>query len=225
MAIAAAANQLFTIGVDINEKGGHETSALARNMGGQMVFIKADLTHDEDIIRVMGEASKLGQIKYLVNAAGFNCMDPNVSYVNQSCYTQNQRAFLLLSRHMISTMKTNLHGSGVIADVVQAHDSIRFVDKPEYMSSGLLDLAPSAVSEGNGNIRFFTVRIHQTSCMAEARITLPENPDKKDCEGHFRAKMTAEPVISPFEVVNMIIYGISRHSRYLACADFFHGKT
>lgn len=218
---------MFTIGLDINEKGGHETSVLARDMGGQMVFLQTDLTCDEDIIRVVGEAGKLGQIKYLANTAGFNYMDPNVSPVNQSCYTQKQRAFLLLSRLVISSMKTNHHGCGVIANIVQVHDNIRFMNKPEYsISLGLQDLAQSVCSEGNGDIRSFTVSTHQTSCQDATRIVLPEISDEKDREGHVKIKRTAEPMISPFEVANMIIYGFSRHSRYLACADFFfHGSV
>ena len=37
-AIAAAANQLMTIGLDVNEEEGRKTQKLARGMGGQMVF-------------------------------------------------------------------------------------------------------------------------------------------------------------------------------------------
>ena len=37
-AIAAAANQLMTVGLDINEEEGHRTQKLARDMGGEMIF-------------------------------------------------------------------------------------------------------------------------------------------------------------------------------------------
>ena len=42
-AIAAAANNLMTVGLDINEKEGIKTQKLAREMGGQMIFVKTDL--------------------------------------------------------------------------------------------------------------------------------------------------------------------------------------
>jgi hypothetical protein len=41
-AIAAAANNLMTVGLDINEKEGKKTQKIARDMGGQMIFIKTD---------------------------------------------------------------------------------------------------------------------------------------------------------------------------------------
>jgi len=48
-AIAAAANKLMTVGLDINEQEGKKTQKMAREMGGQMIFIKADLSQDKDI--------------------------------------------------------------------------------------------------------------------------------------------------------------------------------
>ncbi|MFH1930884.1 MAG: SDR family NAD(P)-dependent oxidoreductase [Pseudomonadota bacterium] len=68
--IAAAANNLMVVGLDINEEEGKKTQKMAREMGGQMAFIKTDLTKDEDIEHAVAEAAKLGAIKYLVNMAG-----------------------------------------------------------------------------------------------------------------------------------------------------------
>ena len=47
IAIAAAANNLMTVGLDINEREGILTQKMARKMGGQMIFIKTDLCKDE----------------------------------------------------------------------------------------------------------------------------------------------------------------------------------
>ena len=47
-AIAAAANNLMTVGLDIDEIEGKKTQKMARDMGGQMIFIKTDLTKDEE---------------------------------------------------------------------------------------------------------------------------------------------------------------------------------
>ena len=74
-AIAAAANKLMTVGLDINEEEGKKTEKMARDMGGQMTFIKADLTNDGDIEHAVTEAAKLGTIKYLVNIAGIQHID------------------------------------------------------------------------------------------------------------------------------------------------------
>jgi 3-hydroxybutyrate dehydrogenase len=69
-AVAASANKLMTVGLDINEKEGKKTQKMARDMGGQMIFIHADLCKDDDIQKATADAARLGRIKYLVNIAG-----------------------------------------------------------------------------------------------------------------------------------------------------------
>ena len=59
-AIAAAANKLMTVGLDINEEEGKKTQNLARKLGGQMIFIQTDLTIDQEIESAVTEAAKLG---------------------------------------------------------------------------------------------------------------------------------------------------------------------
>ena len=89
-AVAAAANKLTVVGLDVNEEEGKKTQDIAREMGGQMIFIKTDLTKDEEITGAVGEAAKLGTIKYLANIAGIQhvlhgqgllasprCLDPS----------------------------------------------------------------------------------------------------------------------------------------------------
>ena len=74
-AIAAAANRLMVVGLDINMVEGQKTQKLAREMGGQMIFIETDLSRDEDIENAVAEAIKLGTIKYLANIAGIQHID------------------------------------------------------------------------------------------------------------------------------------------------------
>jgi len=76
VAIAAAANNLMTVGLDINEKEGKKTQKMARDMGGQMIFIKTDLCRDEDIAQAITDAAKLGSIKFVANIAGVQHIDP-----------------------------------------------------------------------------------------------------------------------------------------------------
>ena len=62
-AIGAAANKLMIVGLDVNEEEGKKTQNLAREIGGQMIFIKTDLTKDKEIEHTVSEAAKLGSIK------------------------------------------------------------------------------------------------------------------------------------------------------------------
>ena len=74
-AIAAAANKLVTVGLDVNEEEGHKTQKMARDMDGQMIFIKTDLTKDGEVEHAVKEAAKIGAIKYLANIAGIQHID------------------------------------------------------------------------------------------------------------------------------------------------------
>ena len=120
-AIAAAANKLMTVG--LNEAEGEKTQKKARDMGGQMIFIKTDLTKDEDIENAIQEASKLGKLKYLANIAGIQHID-SVDNFPMEKYDLMQRLMLrtpfFLSKLMIPHMKRRdrcnwQHGVGACA--------------------------------------------------------------------------------------------------------------
>ena len=68
-AIAAAANNLTTLGLDINQIQGEKTCEMVRALGGSMTFLKTDLTRDKEIEIAVARAAALGQIKDLVNIA------------------------------------------------------------------------------------------------------------------------------------------------------------
>ncbi|MGD8263467.1 MAG: SDR family NAD(P)-dependent oxidoreductase, partial [Desulfobacterales bacterium] len=74
-AIAAAANNLMTVGLDINEREGILTQKMAREMGGQMIFVRTDLCKDEEVENAVSEAAKLGSIKFVANIAGIQHID------------------------------------------------------------------------------------------------------------------------------------------------------
>jgi len=48
-AVAASANGLMTVGLDVDEEGGKATQQMARDMGGQMIFLKTDLCVDDEV--------------------------------------------------------------------------------------------------------------------------------------------------------------------------------
>lgn len=75
-AIALSVNRLTVVGLDIDEKGGQETVKQAEELGGKVVFIKADLTKDEEIEQCIRETARYGKIKFLANIAGIQHIDP-----------------------------------------------------------------------------------------------------------------------------------------------------
>ena len=56
----------MVVGLDINEEEGKKTQKMARDIGGPMIFIKTDLTKDEDIEHSLTGAAMLGTIHDLV---------------------------------------------------------------------------------------------------------------------------------------------------------------
>ena len=228
-AIAAAKNQLMIVGIDINEEEGKITQKIARDQGGQMVFIKTDLLSDEDVKTAVQEASKLGQIKYLANIAGIQHINSVEDFpMEKYDLMQNLmlRAPFLLSKLVIPHMKKSLDQIGVIANMSSIHGHICTRNKPVYNITkfGLRALSQSISAEGNGKIRSFTVStgyvktplaLNQIEAQAEQRGISEEEVIENVMMGKSRIK----EMMTPIEVANLIIYGFSQHARYLVGGD------
>jgi 3-hydroxybutyrate dehydrogenase len=227
--IAAAANNLMVAGLDINEEEGGKTQKMAREMGGQMTFIKTDLTKDEDIEHAVAEAAKLGTVKYLINIAGIQHIDP-VENFPMAKYDLMQRLMLrapfYLSKLTIPHMKKSSDGTGVIGNMASVHAHICTINKPVYNITkfGLRALSQSISAEGDGKVRSFTVStgfvktplaLNQIPAQAEQRGITPEDVVRDVMMGHSRIK----EMMSPVEVANLFIFGFSRFAKYLVGGD------
>ena len=228
-AIAAAANNLMTVGLDINEEEGKKTQNLARELGGQMIFIKTDLTRDGDIENAIAEAAKLGTINYLANIAGIQHIDPVDTFPMEK-YDLMQRLMLrapfYLSQLAIRHMKQSSDGIGAIGHMASIHAHICTKNKPVYNITkfGLKALSQSISAEGDGKIRSFTIStgfvktplaLNQIPAQAEQRGISQEEVVRDVMMGVSRIK----EMMSPIEVANLFIFGFSRHARYLIGGD------
>jgi 3-hydroxybutyrate dehydrogenase len=228
-AIAAAANNLMVAGLDINEEEGKKTQKLARDMGGQMIFIKTDLSNDADIQNAVSEAAKLGTIKYLANIAGIQHIDPVEDFPMEK-YDLMQRIMLrapfYLSKLTIPHMKKSPNGAGVIGNMASVHAHLCTMKKPVYNITkfGLRALSQSISAEGEGRIRSFTVSsgfvktplaLNQIPAQAEQRGITPEEVVSEVMMGKSRIK----EMMSPIEVANLFIFGFSRFAKYLIGGD------
>lgn len=228
-AIAAAANKLMTVGLDINKEEGKETQKMAREMGGQMIFIKTDLTKDDEIEHAVKEAAKLGTIKYLANIAGIQHID-SVDNFSMEKYDLMQRIMLrapfFLSKLTIPFMKKSSDGTGVIVNMASVHAHICTLNKPVYNITkfGLRALSQSISAEGEGKIRSFTVStgfvktplaLNQIPAQAEQRGITLEAVVMDVMMGKSRIK----EMMSPIEVGNLFVFGFSSHAKYLIGGD------
>lgn len=228
-AMAAAANNLMTVGLDINEAEGEKTQKLAREMGGQMIFLKTDLARDKDIENAVQEAGKLGHIKYLANIAGIQHIDSIENFPMEK-YDLMQRIMLrapfFLSKLVIPRMKESGDGTGVIGNMASVHAHICTLNKPVYNITkfGLRALSQSISAEGRGKIRSFSVStgfvktplaLRQVPDQATQRGITQEEVVTEVMMGHSRVK----EMMSPVEVANLFLLGFSRFARYLVGGD------
>lgn len=228
-AIAAAGNQLMTVGLDIDDTGGKETQRMAREMGGQMIFINTDLCDDAQMEHAVAEAAKLGSIRYLANIAGIQHIDSIENFPMEK-YDLMQRLMLrapfYLSKLCMAHMRRNADGSGAIGNMTSIHAHICTVNKPVYNITkfGLRALTQSIAAEGEGEIRSFSVStgfvktalaLKQIPAQAQQRGITPDEVVRNVMMGNSRIK----EMMSPIEVANLFIFGFSCHARYLIGGD------
>ena len=228
-AIVAAANNLMTVGLDINKKEGVKTQKKAREMGGQMIFVKTDLCQDAEVEHAVSEAAKLGTIKFVANIAGIQHIDAIENFPMETydhMLGLMLRAPFYLSKLTIPHMRNSKDGTGAIGNMASIHAHISTLNKPVYNITkfGLRALTQSIAAEGEGKIRSFTVStgfvktaltLNQIPAQAEQRGITPEEVVRDVMLGPSRVK----EMMSPIEVANLFLFGFSRHAKYLIGGD------
>lgn len=228
-AIASAANNLLTVGLDINEEEGRQTQKLAEEAGGRMHFIKTDLTSDNQIEDAVAEAAKQGTVKYVANIAGIQHIDAIEDFPMEK-YDQMLSLMLrtpfLLSKLTIPHMRRSGDGAGVIGNMASVHAHICTINKPAYniVKFGLKALSQSISAEGAGTVRSFTVStgyvktplvLNQIPSQARQR-GISEEAVVRDV---MMGKSKIKEMMSPIDVANLFIFGFSQFARYLVGGD------
>jgi 3-hydroxybutyrate dehydrogenase len=227
--IAAAANNLTVVGLDIDDEEAGRTKQKVRELGGDMHYVHADLCQDGDMESAVGKAAGLGRIKYLFNIAGIQHIDTVENFPMEK-YDQMQRLMLrapfYLSQLTIPHMKRTDDGCGVVANMASVHAHITTRNKPVYNITkfGLRALSQSISAEGEGRIRSFTV----STGFVKTPLALNQVPEQARQRGISQeevvrevmmAKSRVKEMMSPIEVANLFLFGISRFGSYLVGGD------
>lgn len=228
-AVAAAASGLTVVGLDINQREGEATVRMAEGMGGAMSFVQCDLTRDDQVVSAVELAAQKGSIKYLLNIAGVQHIDPVESFPMEKydlMMSLMLRAPFLLSKLTIPHMRASENGTGAIGNMASAHAHITTRNKPVYNITkfGLRGLSQSISAEGEGRIRSFTVStgyvktplaLNQIPDTARQRNITQEEVVRDVMLGTSRVK----EMMNPVEVANLFLLGMSRHGRHLVGGD------
>ena len=228
-AVAAATNGLTVIGLDVNEQEGQATASMAEEMGGSMIFVQCDLTRDDEVVSAVDQAAEQGAIKFLLNIAGVQHIDPVESFPMDKydlMMSLMLRAPFLLSKLTIPHMRASETGTGAIGNMASAHAHISTRNKPVYNMTkfGLRGLSQSIAAEGEGRIRSFTVStgyvktplaLNQIPDQARQRNISQEEVVRDVMLGTSRVK----DMMNPVEVANLFLFGMSRHGRHLVGGD------
>lgn len=228
-AVAAAANGLMTVGLDVDADGGEATREIAHAMGGRMVFVRADLAHDEDIEHAIRVAASLGTIKYLANIAGIRHPPPGKSRLLEQYDLMHRimlRAPFYLSSLVIGQIRRTDSGSGVIGNMalVQEHLGALMKSAHTITKLGIRALSQSISTEGEGRVRSFTVSADFVRPDL-ALDQIPSEPEPQESErwevgqDAVPAAARIEETMSPIDVANVFLFGFSRYSRYLVGED------
>lgn len=228
-AITMGANGLTVLGLDVDEKRGRETVEMGKALGSKIIFQKADLTKDQDILAAVKEGQKLGTIKFLANIAGIqhiNAIEDFPMEMYDRMMAIMLRAPFYLAKLCIFHMKKSEDGIGVIGNMSSVHGHIVTKNKPVYNITkfGLRGLTQSIAAEGEGKIRSFTVStgfvstplaLNQIPAQAQQRRITQEEVVANVMMGRSQIK----EMMKPIEVANLFVIGFSKLGKYLIGGD------
>lgn len=195
-AIAAAVNGLMVVGLDGEEAAGNKTQQIARELGGQMIYLPTNLSDIKSIESAFMEAEKVGVIRYLANIVRINAVDSiRSATLGIFDYFQMdliQRPFHV-SQLIIPLMKKSCGSCSVIGHLVYVDGNPSGACRPlcDLVQYGLKTLARSISEEEKGRIRSFAIRTWR--------------------DNHHSSKPP-----SSFDMANLFMLGFSRHAGSLA---------
>jgi 3-hydroxybutyrate dehydrogenase len=216
----------MTVGIDMDNEGGRQTQHMAREMGGQMIFIKTDYRSEDQLQHAVFEAAKMGTIKYLANMviSAPDGLGPDLLLQKNA----RQHKIMLrmpsyLSELTIAHMMKNSDGNGVVGNLAW-HPAGTTLPLPTFRHDFAQSLTEKGVAVGRANNRVscFTINVVQ-----EKVSSLPESkqdPGKMQDSAGLYGETTKDFFPCTLDIANMFIFGFSRYAGCLARGDFILKK-
>jgi NAD(P)-dependent dehydrogenase (short-subunit alcohol dehydrogenase family) len=177
---------------DANIKGAEETVALIRDAGGKAIFIKCDVSKEEDVAGMISEAVKVyGSLDYAFNNAGIGPDGVRIPIVNVADCAEdiwdrtlniNLKGVFLCMKYEIRQMLKQKHGSIVNTSSVGAFKPLPGFAAYDASKTGLIGLTKAAALEvATSGIRINLVcpgPTERTRLIENLTSTLPEEKER-----------------------------------------------
>ena len=245
--VALAMNGLTVVGADVDSEGLDGTAGMAAEFDapGRVEGVETDLTSDDDVAAVVDAAADEGQLRYVANIAGLQHIDSIADFPMEKydlLLDVMLRAPFLTAKHAIPHIKAtddseasddasgnrtqSGDGVGAVANMSSIHGQYATRDKPAYITAkhGLTGLTRAIAAEGEGTLRSFSVSVgyvltplmvDQIQDTAEERGISEQEVVEDVMLGQARTK----EMMTPAEVANLFVFGLSSHGKHLNGAD------
>ncbi|SHF83922.1 NAD(P)-dependent dehydrogenase, short-chain alcohol dehydrogenase family [Caldanaerobius fijiensis DSM 17918] len=203
------------VAVDYNSESGQKTADDIKANNGEAIFVKADVSKEEDVKRFVDEAIKaFGKLDIIFNNAGIYIPGNAEALASEDwdkVININLKGVFLGCKYAIPYLKKN--GGGVIINTASAASLIGFPDAVAYAASkgGVLSLTKAiAVDHAKDNIR--------ANCICpgtgETGMTR-EVLENKELREMFLAPIPLKRFAQPIDVAHAALFLASDMSSYI----------
>jgi len=227
--LALALNGLTVVGADVDEDGLTATATLVADADapGRFHGVPTDLTDDDDVAAVIEAATERGQLRYVANIAGMQHIASLDAFPMEKYDLLTDimlRAPFLTSKLAIPHIREA--GAGAIANMSSVHGQYATQKKAAYITAkhGLTGLTRAIAAEGEGSLRSFSVSVGYvlTPLMVDQiEDTAAERgiSEREVVEDVMLGQARTKEMMSPAEVANLFVFGLSGHGDHLNGAD------
>ena len=201
---------------DIDETAGNETVEMLTKAGGDALFVKADVTHSQDVKKIVVESvEKFGSLDFAINNAGALSAEARTGDYSEEDWRRlidiNLTGVFLCMKYELQQMAKQ--NNGVIVNMASIAGITGFPRNSAYAASkhGVVGLTKSAAIEyARKGIRINAVCPGYTlTPMAETAMKLRGEP-----EGELEKRVPLGRLGKPEEIARAIIYLCSDSGRF-----------
>ncbi len=202
---------------DIDETAGNETVEMLTKAGGDALFVKADVTHSQDVKKIVIESvEKFGSLDFAVNNAGVLSAEARTGDYSEEDWRRlidiNLTGVFLCMKYELQQMAKQ--NNGVIVNMASIAGITGFPKNSAYAASkhGVVGLTKSAAIEyARKGIRINAVCPGYTlTPMAETAMKL-----RGELEGELEKRVPLGRLGKPEEIARAIIYLCSDSAAFI----------